>query len=781
MMNRFAGSAVFGNKASTLAELEGTLLNGQVLPQECFSRTEWENNIGNCIDQILSRFGQDAVLIVRSAAANEDSDTASLAGQYESVARVIGAEMLSHALQVVFDSMGPDYKDEDHVFIQPMLENVDISGVLFTRDNTHGGYYYVLNYDDSSGRTDSVTAGDSNSLQTFYLSKGHCDVVPEKFRALISLAQELEARFSCDHLDIEFAIKDGVCTLLQVRRLILPVEADWTLEEQNQALDRIKQTVGRLSGPHPYLCGRRSVFGVMPDWNPAEIIGVRPRPLALTTYKNLVTDNVWAYQRSNYGYKNLRSFPLLIDFEGLPYIDVRLSFNSFIPADVEDNLANRLVDYYIDRLTSMPALHDKVEFEIILSCYTLDISKRLEPLKQNGFSEEECQHFSEHLRKLTNHIIHNTGLWRQDRAKIDKLLERQQVIADSDLSDLDRVYWLLEDCKRYGTLPFAGLARAGFIAVQMMQSLLQQNIINREEYTAFFASVETVSSQMAKDFERLSKTAFLAQYGHLRPGTYDINSPRYDEAPDLYFKWDQTAERSTNMRPFSLTIDQMNHLETALKEHRLEHGALSLLNFIRHAIEGREYSKFVFSASLSEALRLIEKLGAAYGFSKDDLSYVDIEMIGKLYGSSSDPGKILEASIASGKEKFRITRHVNLPPLISTPDDGFGYYLGGDSPNYITQSEVVAPVVSPTGETLDNLTGKIVLIEKADPGFDWLFSHDIAGLVTKFGGVNSHMAIRAGELGIPAVIGAGESLYRYCIQADILKLDCENKTVMRLR
>ena len=31
---------------------------------------------------------------------------------------------------------------------------------------------------------------------------------------------------------------------------------------------------------------------------------------------------------------------------------------------------------------------------------------------------------------------------------------------------IEKVYWLLEDAKRYGTLPFAGLARAGFIAVQ---------------------------------------------------------------------------------------------------------------------------------------------------------------------------------------------------------------------------------------------------------------------------------------------------------------------------
>ena len=104
----------------------------------------------------------------------------------------------------------------------------------------------------------------------------------------------------------------------------------------------------------------------MPDWNPAEIIGIRPK-LALSLYRELVTDSIWAYQRHNYGYRNLRSHPLMVNFFGLPYIDVRVSFNSFIPADLEDKLATKLIDYYISRLEENPSLHDKVEFEILFS------------------------------------------------------------------------------------------------------------------------------------------------------------------------------------------------------------------------------------------------------------------------------------------------------------------------------------------------------------------------------------------------------------------------------
>ncbi|GAA3085247.1 hypothetical protein GCM10020000_84700 [Streptomyces olivoverticillatus] len=73
--------------------------------------------------------------------------------------------------------------------------------------------------------------------------------------------------------------------------------------------------------------------------------------------------------------------------------------------------------------------------------------------------------------------------------------------------------------------------------------------------------------------------------------------------------------------------------------------------------------------------------------------------------------------------------------------------------------------------------GAIALISSADPGYDWLFARGIKGLVTAFGGANSHMAIRALELGIPAVIGVGEALYARWAQARALDIDAAGALV----
>ena len=73
------------------------------------------------------------------------------------------------------------------------------------------------------------------------------------------------------------------------------------------------------------------------------------------------------------------------------------------------------------------------------------------------------------------------------------------------------------------------------------------------------------------------------------------------------------------------------------------------------------------------------------------------------------------------------------------------------------------------------IDGHIVLIESADPGYDWIFSHPISGLITKFGGANSHMAIRCAEFGLPAAIGCGERLFNTLTKAQVVELNAATK------
>ena len=477
-------------KAETLQWLQGRLRHASVMPLHLLHRDRWDDNRRSCITAIMEHPWASGDVIVRSSALGEDSEGASAAGKYTSILNVSGIEQLEDAIDTVTASYNR-HNPEDQVLIQPMVSDVACSGVVFTRDPAKGSPYYVITYDDSSGRTDTVTSGNSDNLKTLYCARAKA--AESKFSSLLKAVDELETIFSSDTLDIEFAIKQsGQICILQVRPLVGLPEKIPNSEEVLSHLLSLKARLDQWMARHPRLHGEKTTLGIMPDWNPAEIIGVRPRPLALSMYKTLITDSIWAYQRHNYGYKNLRSFPLLLSLLGQPYVDTRVSFNSFIPEDIDEKLAEKLVNHYIRQLDSCPSVHDKVEFDLIFSCYTLDLPERLKVLKDHGFTDSECADLQKALRSLTNRIVNpESGLWIEDRKKISLLEERQQEIASSDLDTVGKIYWLIEDCKRYGTLPFAGLARAGFIAVQLLQSLKSTGIFSDGELDRFMTTVDS--------------------------------------------------------------------------------------------------------------------------------------------------------------------------------------------------------------------------------------------------------------------------------------------------
>ncbi len=800
-----------GTKAETLQRLYQKLKHAEVLPQYMFTVGEWEADSERIVNHFLM-LDWSTKVIVRSSSLAEDTSDNSQAGKYESIANVSGAAAFREAVDAVIGSYDDD-NGMNQVLVQPMLDGVGICGVAFTLDPNTLGNYYVINYDDN-GSTSAVTAGNGNSNKLYYkfkkntygqsgteegrvIDKGWQDAGTDDPAVSISASerrmerlclalQELEDFFGQDNLDVEFAFAEtDVLYILQVRALCIQGEpAD--RKRQEQELRRIEEKIGRAQRKKPFLCGERALYSVMTDWNPAEMIGIRPKPLALSLYREIITDSVWAYQRDNYGYRNLRSFPLMVDFGGLPYIDVRVSFNSFVPAGLEEEMSDKLVNYYLDRLVENPAKHDKAEFDIVFSCYTFDLPQRIQILKNYGFSEEEVNKIVDALRDVTNNIIdHKNGLWRKDYAKIETLDKRYEEIMASGLDRIEKIYWLLEDCKRYGTLPFAGLARAAFIAVQILRSLVTCGIFTEDDYEAFMGGINSVSSDMNRDFVEMSQRAFLRKYGHLRPGTYDITSLRYDEAPDMYFEWGDKnvkAEGEKEAEAFRLSLRQLSLLKEKLYENGLTNDILELMDFIKTVIEGREYGKFAFTRNLSMVLELVGEIGQEYGISKEECAFLSVRDIYELYASAADGRTSFLRSIQKGKCDYEVTRSITLPPMIVSAKEVMAFYYPDSEPNYITSQQTIGEVyILEAGRQTEDLLDKILLIPSADPGYDWIFSHQIKGFITMFGGANSHMAIRAGELSVPAVVGVGAKNFEKYKTAKMLEIDAGGKLVRVLK
>ena len=118
---------------------------------------------------------------------------------------------------------------------------------------------------------------------------------------------------------------------------------------------------------------------------------------------------------------------------------------------------------------------------------------------------------------------------------------------------------------------------------------------------------------MTRDRTILDKEEFLYRYGHLRPGTYDILSPRYDEEPEHYFDWSQHLHTQESTQHFEVSSQQKQEIMNLMEVHELQPDVEGLLEFMKSGIELRELAKFHFTQNLSDALVLIAEVGKDYG------------------------------------------------------------------------------------------------------------------------------------------------------------------------
>lgn len=752
------------NKADTLLKLEENLESAMVLPQITLSLEDLSNE-EQLKNLILSRFEKENRFIVRSCHSEEDLENNSQAGKYLSMID-IGISEIKYAAEKVLKSYG-NSKFPERVLIQPYLSNAKRVGVIFTHEPNTGAPYFIDNYSLNSDTT-LITSGSIKGFTRKCISynRDHScdDIYCARLNKIIAECQEI---LGFNNLDVEYAIDEASnIYVFQARHLRIPNTPQDATNIENQ-LDGIKDFLSQKQVRDPFLAGRKTIFAVMPDWNPAEMIGRKPKQLALSLYRELITDSIWAYQRDNYGYKTLRSFPLLVEIGHQPFIDVRVSFNSLMPKGLESSTEEKLIDFYISKLENDKKLHDKVEFEIVLSSWTFDLESKLKNLPGN-ISQEEKFNIKNSLINLT-HEIYNGDFLKQDIDRVKNLDSRRERILSESNNSIALVYWLLEDCKRWGTLPFAGLARGAFISTQIIKSL--ENVSGHDRLLlALTENVNSITSQMSQDYRNLSRQEFLKKYGHLRPGTYDVSTPTYNQAFDQYF---QNSNKSD--------VSKIHHSEKLIEELLDEFGLEKSLGinpkeFLKRSkdyIFWREQAKFEFTKNLSIILETLVSIGKEFGFSRSNLVYADIKDFISLYSTHRDMKKSIGESINRGKHLYGISSSIELPSVIICSDDVYCFTEEDATANFVTKGKVSG---SPSSN-LSRIENKIVLIEGADPGFDWIFQHKILGLITAYGGANSHMSIRCSELAIPAAIGVGERVFHEIENSNFVLLDCNNKII----
>ncbi|VEE63456.1 phosphoenolpyruvate synthase [Shewanella putrefaciens] len=784
----------FGTKSETLARLGKKVRCSQVLPLIYFTEKQWISDHQHWLRQ-MAALPHQGQLIIRSSAQNEDAANDSMAGAFTSCLNVpINNEnAIVSAVNRVIDSFIGHENEGNQVLVQPMLTDIQMSGVVMTHDLQQGSPYYIVNYDDESGLTDTITGGIGiQKTVLIYRDTDMALVRSSRLKAVIRACREVERLCGNIPLDIEFAVDcHETVYLLQTRRISLfttwhPVTERRVSRQLIHVSNFLTQYLSVQSG----IYGQRSILGVMPDWNPAEIIGSTPRPLASSLYRLLITDTIWRESRALMGYHHPRDQHLMVMIGHHPYIDVRLSFNSFLPSQIPSSIADKLVDAWLDRLKLYPQWHDKVEFEIVQTCYDFCFTNDFASRYPDLLSETEFQIYKQSLSSLTQNAIKGVGEGSVARAMADikQLVQIQNVRAELPLSDdLYAVRSLLLTCSQLGTKAFAVLARHAFIAEALLRSARRCNAITEERINEFKQSIHTISTNLTQDYASviagsLSPEIFLRTFGHLRPGTYDITSLRYDERSDLFdHNHGDFALEGAPLNDFIWTDTELKAIQLLIDECQWSISSDELLEYAASAIQAREYAKFIFTKDLSDVLAMLTQWGSKVGLSRDDLSFLNIHRVldSLTVPLLDDVDRIWLEQVNQATIEYQQAALLKLGHLITCAEDVFIVPLHRAMANYITHKSIEAPVCMLEKDTpvSSELKGKIICIENADPGYDWIFTRAIAGLITQFGGANSHMAIRCAEFGIPAAIGCGEQIFSRLTMAKKVVLNCRDKTL----
>jgi len=776
----------FQTKSETLKFLKKRVKESKIENIFDFTIEDWNHDKIKILQIIRVKF--NSKIIVRSSAEGEDSIEKSEAGSYESILNVDSNSKkdVQKAISMVIQSyeLQGNKNLKNQILIQNQTTNIITSGVVLTKESKRGLSYFIINFEDSNA-TDGVTKGKSNNTIKIFrkISILH---IPEKWQKLVLAIREIEKIILIDYLDIEFGINGKKeVTIFQVRPI---TSIRNKLENQNENITQkvINNLEKKFNAEQKSknILGRKTFFSDMTDWNPAEIIGNNPNSLDYSVYSYLIMRDSWEKGRYAIGYQKIKQKNLMIKFGNKPYVDIRKSFNSLIPENLENK--EKLLSYYFDKFEKNPHLHDKVEFEILFTCYDFLIESRLKELLNYGFTKNDIKKLKESLLEFTNKIIKDYSdlldksnnsliIMTENREKILKKIKKES----NYVKILSTTQMLLDDCKNHGTIPFSTMARIAFISSILLKTLVKHNSIDSNWAGALMNSINTPLSRFREDYEKISKKKisknhFLKEYGHLRPGTYDITAKRYDKTTQFL---SDVKFINTDKSRVEIFIDIK--LDKIFQNHGLKIKQKDFINFIKSSLRQREELKFQFTRNLSEALELIAIAGEKLGFSRDELKDLDIsDILSYKKFKKNDFKLFLKKKIIQQRKKKSINENLILPPIIFSKKDFEVIKSHIVKPNFITQKSIIKKIVYLDDlSSIPDLNDKIILIENADPGYDWIFTKNPVGLITKYGGIASHMAIRCAEISLPAAIGCGDLIFEKLTMSSKISLDCENNQI----
>lgn len=748
-------AALWAGKSATLDWLSTRVAASRVPPGVRIEWTEWRSRRSRTLEQI--RDALDApLLIVRSDRADEDDPADSQAGRYLSRLDLDtdDAVALAAAIDAVFASYGHAGAG-DGVLIQRQVAPVRAAVVASTHGLPDGVPYYAISLSHGA-RSDSVTRGDGD-VETWYVARERTDAdLPEPVRACLDALIELESLAAATPCEAEIVLAEtGLPWVVQLRRLPVRIGD----ERAVAALRRRTEDAIASDRDVPLL-------GMMPDWNPAELLGEHPRPLALDIFDRVIARRAWRRGRAMLGYSRRGPAGLLRVHAGRPYVDVAASFRSLLPATVDEALGERLVAAWITRLEREPALHDKIEFDVAMSAVVFGFDATFDARHGKAFTTHERDALREALRPVTQRAL--------DAALTERLDAHFAAAAPAPpVANPADILRHLAAIERGVGAAFAASARQAFVADALLRSAVEAGALAPSRLNAIRRAVETIASEFHAAWSDDDRSALMRRFGRQRAGTFELCAPTLsDVAADLAEA--RTDAAQAHAATFVLHPSEKADMAAALRDCGLALTPDALVAQYARAVRARELGKFALADRVSAVLEAIAGLAQQRGIGRDDAGWLPLDA---LLAPDAD-GIALRERAHEARARHALESQLRMPLLIGRGGslDVVAFLPG--RPNYVGHGRAQGrPVVADAHSRPAHVPPHAMLaIASADPGFEWMFLRRPAAIVTAYGGPNSHIAIRCVELGIPALLGVGPEAFRRIATAARLMIDFDTGT-----
>ncbi|EQC52067.1 PEP/pyruvate-binding domain-containing protein [Bacteriovorax sp. DB6_IX] len=697
----------------------------------------------------IIRFANDGEysLAIRSSATGEDSKENSFAGQNSTFLYVDNDQDLKYAIENCFDSihkesskayrkhfLGSSEVIPMNVVIQRMIDP-SYAGVYFTKDPRGKFSTWMIEYIDGVGedlvsgkRTPTILS--ESQKKSEHLSESQIDQI-------IAFANEVEKKYQ-DEFDIEWAIdKAGKVYLLQAR----PITAKSSLSNLKQVADK---EISRLEKEHT----EETVWDgqTFAEWTVA--------PTVLTTElwaNSFKADQAFDKALKTLGYLGFekgRRDSLLDTVFGKSYINL-----------------NKLGELYFGpipySIEPIPRPHLKFHFSKVSARVIFNTPKTLFRMLKVGLSINTQRKTM--IEEATKELV----------AMSTKLKRPNDPTLYQDWSDKKLDKRIAKECylfhERTLVWPYV-LISLTETTIQTMISLLK-SIYPEEQANDMIkrwsgSGINSETYEMGHYFKKACakpemRPLFLERYGHRGPGELDLSAMRWAEiGEDSFYDMSlEDYEKSKKNHSFIDVEKEIDEMKTFKKSIVLEEWQI-----LKGLLELREKWKMALLKPYSHIRYLLLEKSSRLGLEdKNDIFWLKLEEIEHFEDSML---KLIqerkeEAQLFKSFNFSTVTSLKEIKDVISGDNEVSSDSFSGEGiSSGIVKGEIVVINNPSEWKNIKWPQNPIVVAQSTDPGWTPVFTK-ASGIIVERGGVLSHCAIVAREMGIPAVSGINQCHLRF--------------------